>query len=171
MKKFKWFWFWQDGESEDWLQDMAGQGWKLKAIPLPGIYSFEPITPTSLAYRLDYHNRQKHGMNAYLDTFFDDGWEFITRLNGWLYFCKTTSDVSGEERKKDPQAKIDKLNRDLSIMGSLIPLMSFWYPLFGSQVASPLHEILLVVYLLSLALLLFIILKGYQRMRALRQQS
>ena len=99
MKKLKWFWIWQDKEIENWLEEMAIQGWKLKAIPLPGIFDFEKIEPSKIAYRLDYHNRQKQGINAYLDSFFDNGWEFITRLNGWLYFCKPAQDISSEGKK------------------------------------------------------------------------
>ena len=171
MNKFKWFWSWQDEKIENWLEEMAFSGWKLSAIPLPGLFRFESTPPAAIAYRLDYHNRQKMGMNAYLDTFFDDGWEFITKLNGWLYFSKPLPEGGSQLSELSVQPKIDKLTHQLSIMGSFVPLMTLWFPLFGNH-ASPLFRILLlVVYVISLVIFLMTIIKGYQRVRELKKHS
>jgi hypothetical protein len=170
LKRVKWFWSWQDEKEENWLREMARTGWKLSAISLPGLYKFIKISPENIFFRLDYHNRQKLSMNAYLDTLFEDGWEFITKANGWLYFSK----VSAEDVlsiKQDAQAKTDKLTREVSTLGSALPLMIMWFPLFGSRTDSPTHEILLIVYVLLLVYFLFIIIKGYQRILQLRKQS
>jgi hypothetical protein len=171
LKKIKWFWSWQDEEIENWLQKMALSGWKLTAIPLPGVFRFESIAPAAIAYRLDYHNRQKIGMNAYLDAFFDDGWEFITKLNGWLYFSKPQAQGNNQSAELSAQPKIDKLTHQLSIMGSFVPLMTLWYPLFGNHAGSPFRELLLVVYLVALLIFLATIIKGYQRVRKLKKRS
>ena len=171
MNKFKWFWSWQDEKIENWLQEMAQFGWKLTAIPFPGLFRFESIPPTAIVYRLDYHNRQKKGMNAYLDVFLDDGWEFITKLNGWLYFSKPLPEGSSRLQELSPQPKIDKLTHQLSIMGSFVPLMTLWFPLFGNRASSPTFELLLIVYVLSLFIFLLIIIKGYQRIKELQKQS
>ncbi|BBB47173.1 DUF2812 domain-containing protein [Pelolinea submarina] len=171
MKKFKWFWSWQDEKIENWLQEMALSGWKLSTIPLPGLFSFESIPPAAITYRLDYHNRQKIGMNAYLDTFLDDGWEFITKLNGWLYFSKPLPASGNQLPELSVQPKIDKLTHQLSIMGSFVPLMTLWFPLFGNHASPPFRELLLVVYVLSLVIFLMTIIKGYQRVRELKKQS
>ncbi len=171
MKRIKLFWSWQDEKVEKWLEEMALSGWKLSAIPLPGIFRFESISPAAITYRLDYHNRQKIGMNAYLDTFFDDGWEFITKLNGWLYFSKKLPKAGTQKINLNAQPKIDKLTHQLSIMGSFIPLMTLWFPLFGNRASSPTYELLLIVYVLSLVVFLFNIIKGYQRIRELRKST
>lgn len=171
MNRIKWFWSWQDEKIETWLEEMALSGWKLTAIPFPGWFRFTSISPTTIAYRLDYHNRQKIGMNAYLDGFLDDGWEFITRLNGWLYFCKPLAQSNNQPPELSVQPKIDKLTHQLSIMGSFIPLMTLWFPLFGNRASSPTYELLLIIYVLSLIAFLFNIIKGYQRVRELRKST
>ncbi len=171
MYKFKWFWNWQDEKIENWLQEMALSGWKLTAIPLPGLFRFESISPAAIIYRLDYHNRQKIGMNAYLDASFDDGWEFISKLNGWLYFSKPLPEDGSQSAELDVQPKIDKLTHQLSIMGSFVPLMTLWFPLFGNHASSPFRGLLLVVYVIALVIFLMTIIKGYQRVRELKKQS
>ncbi len=110
-------------------------------------------------------------MNAYLDASFDDGWEFISKLNGWLYFSKPLPEDGSQSAELDVQPKIDKLTHQLSIMGSFVPLMTLWFPLFGNHASSPFRGLLLVVYVIALVIFLMTIIKGYQRVRELKKQS
>ena len=41
MRKFKWFWAWQDEDEETWLQEMSNEGWHFSGIGFPTIYSFK----------------------------------------------------------------------------------------------------------------------------------
>jgi hypothetical protein len=150
---------------------MALSGWKLTAIHLPGMHVFEQIPPSNIIYRLDYHNRRKSKMEAYLDTLFTDGWEFITKMNGWLYFSKEIPEEQHISSEEWLPAKIDKFTNQTNRMGSFLLVMLAWYPLFGIQTDSPNREILLAVYIVSVVLYVFILVKSYQRLVQLQKSS
>ncbi|MDE1455460.1 DUF2812 domain-containing protein, partial [Bacillus paralicheniformis] len=52
-RKFRFFLAWQDRKEENWLNEMAKQGWMLKSFFL-FIYIFEKTKPSNTVYRLDY---------------------------------------------------------------------------------------------------------------------
>lgn len=169
MKKFKWFWPWQDKEEETWLHAMALTGWQLSAISLPGIYAFEKIEPAHIFYRLDYHNKQKMGLNKYLDSRFVEGWEFITRMNGWLYFCKNIPEDQAYQNAGDIQAKTDKLQHQMTTMVSFLSILVLWFPLFGTRLKSPFYEIGEGVYIFLLVVFAIGMIKIYRRFSQLRR--
>ena len=53
LKKFRWFWAWDDEKEEQWLREMAQKGWHLLSVSIPGNYTFEQGAPKGYVYRLD----------------------------------------------------------------------------------------------------------------------
>lgn len=79
VRKFKWFWAWQDDKEEAWLSEMAQAGWHLKWPAMPGFYTFEAGAPRQDVYRLDYVFSNKDYQN-YLQLFQDAGWQHLGDL-------------------------------------------------------------------------------------------
>ena len=52
IKKFKWFWAWQDEAEEEWLGEMSKKGYHLASAGMPGIYEFDAGEPKDYVYRL-----------------------------------------------------------------------------------------------------------------------
>ena len=84
MRKFKWFWAWQDEAEEEWLREMSNKGWHLKHIGFPTIYTLESGEPVDYVYRLDYRSYWKMEKEDYLQLFRDSGWEYVEEMAGWL---------------------------------------------------------------------------------------
>ena len=123
MRKFKWFWAWQDEAEEAWLREMANQGWHLSGIGFPTLYDFESGEAMDYVYRLDYRSHWKMDKEAYLQLFRDSGWEYIEEMAGWHYFRKLAQ--AGEELEiyTDAESKIGKYQRLLAFLGILtLPL-------------------------------------------------
>lgn len=88
---FKLFPAWKDDQEENWLSEMAQDGWRLSSYRL-GIYSFEPSSSIEEVYRLDYKGSSDRDLEDYKSLFEDAGWEHVTRFHGWHYFRKPLSD-------------------------------------------------------------------------------
>ena len=73
LRKFKWFWAWQDEAEEDWLREMSQQGWHLSSVGIPTVYDFESGEPADIVYRLDYRSYFKMDIEDYLHLFRDAG--------------------------------------------------------------------------------------------------
>ena len=41
IRKFRWFWPWQDQQEEAWLTEMSQSGWHLVSMAGPAVYTFE----------------------------------------------------------------------------------------------------------------------------------
>jgi len=124
MRKFKWFWAWQDEAEEEWLREMSNKGWHLKHIGFPTIYTLESGEPVDYVYRLDYRSYWKMEKEDYLQLFRDSGWEYVEEMAGWHYFRQRAR--SGEELEiyTDAESKIGKYQRLLAFLGILmLPLM------------------------------------------------
>ena len=124
MRKFKWFWAWQDEAEEEWLREMSNKGWHLKQIGFPTIYTLESGEPVDYVYRLDYRSYWKMEKEDYLQLFRDSGWEYVEEMAGWHYFRQRAR--SGEELEiyTDAESKIGKYQRLLAFLGILmLPLM------------------------------------------------
>jgi hypothetical protein len=107
---WKWFWTWQDEQEENWLASMARQGWHLKSIGFPGIYTFESGDPRDDVYRLDYLKERKD-FDQYLQLFQDAGWEHVADYNFWLYFRTRNAGATPPEIFTDTTSKILKYRR------------------------------------------------------------
>jgi len=122
INKFKWFWAWNDEKEEAWLEKMAGEGWHLGGLGLPGNYSFESGKPRKDVYRLDYIIDQKDYQN-YLQLFNDAGWEHIGKMAGWQYFRKPYQGDLVPEIYTDNASKAQKYQRLLIFLIILLPVL------------------------------------------------
>lgn len=124
MKKFKWFWAWQDEAEEDWLRKMSNQGWHLAKIGFPTIYTLRAGEAADYVYRLDYRSHYKMEKDDYLQLFTDAGWEYVEEMAGWHYFRHHARPGEELEIYTDAESKIEKYQRLLMFLGIImLPLM------------------------------------------------
>ena len=125
VKKFKWFWYWQDDKEEAWLGEMARQGLHLQKMNTFGNYSFVLGKPKDVAYRLDFVKSFKKTPD-YFQLFQDAGWERVGEMNGWQYWRKDIQDGKVPEIFTDTKSKIRKYQRLLALSTISIPLFIFY---------------------------------------------
>ncbi|HUV26132.1 MAG TPA: DUF2812 domain-containing protein [Anaerolineales bacterium] len=124
LRKFKWFWAWQDEAEENWLRKMANEGWHLSGIGFPTIYDFKLGEPKDTVYRLDYRSYWKMDKEDYLQLFRDSGWECVDEMAGWHYFRQLARPGEELEIYTDAESKIGKYQRLLAFLGILmLPLV------------------------------------------------
>ena len=124
----KWFWVWEFEKEEDWLNEMAMNGWALESVGICS-YSFVRSEPGEYSVRLEMHPYDE----AYLSFMRETGAEYVGRMMAWIYFRKKTAD-GPFDLFSDIDSKIDHLDRIgkvLSIIGGanlLIGLVNSWNP-------------------------------------------
>lgn len=111
MRKFKFFFAWQDEEEEVWLRDMSQTGWHMESAQLPGIYTFRRGEPMDYVYRLDYRREPRGEFLSYLQLFSDAGWDYLDEMNHWQYFRKLARPDDDPEIYTDSESKIAKYQR------------------------------------------------------------
>ena len=116
IRKYRWFWVWQDEIEEAWLGEMSREkGWHLACVEWPGFYTFAVGEPRDYVYRLDYRTTPKREKPAYLQLFVDAGWAHVGELNNWQHFRKEARAGETPEIFTDRQSKIEKYRRLLAI--------------------------------------------------------
>ncbi|MFH2113000.1 MAG: DUF2812 domain-containing protein [Spirochaetota bacterium] len=121
MRKFRWFWAWDDEKEENWLRGMAQEGWHLRSVTLPGRYVFERGQPCDDVYRLDYFTGPKGTRSDYLQLFMDAGWDYRGEMNGWQYFSRNATDGETLEIFTDTESKSRKYKRILLYLIIFLP--------------------------------------------------
>lgn len=169
MKKLKWFWIWQDEKEEDWLHEMARKGNHLVAIDFPGVYRFTQSQPDETCYVMDFWNRQRVGFDAYMKPRTEAGWKFISKMNGWSYFEKPLKENEIAASIDVRLAKADKFQQLMMFLVGFMPIMLLWYPILGRRIASPLHELLGVIFVVALVIFTLITFSIYKRISQLRE--
>ena len=126
IRKFKWFWAWQDEAEEAWLREISNEGWHFSGIGFPTIYNFKSGEARDYVYRLDYRSHWKMEKDDYLQLFRDSGWEYVEEMAGWHYFRKLARPGEDLEIYTDAESKIGKYQRLLVFLGILmLPLFIF----------------------------------------------
>jgi Protein of unknown function (DUF2812) len=125
LKQIKWFWPWQDEKEEAWLEKMSQNGWHLKSVKLPCVYSFEKGEPCQYSYRLDYINANKGKLQEYLQIFQDAGWEYLGEMSNWRYWRKLVATGEIPEIFTDRESKLMKYKRLLAYMGFFLAFLVF----------------------------------------------
>jgi hypothetical protein len=120
LRKYKWFWAWQDEAEEAWLREMSQQGWHLYSVGIPTVYDFEVGDPADIVYRLDYQSPSKVEKEDYLQLFKDAGWEHVGEMSGWQYFRKPAQPGEEMEIYTDAESKTSKYQRLLIFAGILM---------------------------------------------------
>ena len=125
---YKWFWVWDFEKEEEWLNEMALNGWVLDGVGF-GRYDFVSCEPGEYTVRLEMRPRDE----SYVSFMEDSGAEFIGRLVAWIYFRRKT-EYGAFDLYSDIDSKIDHLNRIgrmLSIIGGanlLIGILNTFNP-------------------------------------------
>lgn len=83
----KWFWVWEFEKEEQWLNEMALNGWVLCQVGWCK-YVFEKCEPGEYTVRLEMHEADE----GYLNFMKETGAIYIGRVIQWIYFCKKTED-------------------------------------------------------------------------------
>jgi hypothetical protein len=123
LRKFRWFWPWQDEREEAWLGSLSREGWHLSSFGFPGVYFFQKGVPKNFVYRLDYQSSQMKDRQVYLQLFRDAGWEHAGKMSAWEYFRKETRPGEEPEIFTDPESKIRKYNLVIASLIVFLPVL------------------------------------------------
>jgi hypothetical protein len=128
VRKFRWFWAWQDHEEEAWLEEMARNGLHLRSGGgIAGRHLFEAGKPADVVYRLDYTHPIFAGRDRsrYPQMIQDAGWEHVQDVFGWRYFRKPREPGGVNEIYADSWSRAGKYRRLMSLLGLLgtVPLL------------------------------------------------
>ncbi len=110
---YKWWWVWDFEKEEDWLNDMAMQGWVLDGVGFC-TYHFVQCEPDEYIVRLQFVDSDTNYMNFMNEI----NAEYIGRMVKWVYFRRKT-DYGFFEINSNLDSRIAHLNR-ISQMLSLI---------------------------------------------------
>ena len=173
VRKFKWFWPWQDEAEEAWLGEMSKKGYHLSSVGVLGIYTFFVADPQDYVYRLDYQTFPKKDKQEYLQLFRDAGWEYISEMSAWQYFRKGAKQGETNEIFTDVESKIAKYKRVLTYLAFFVII---WIAIFSRNIWSDNPYswwgiIRVISILVTLVMLFFIyaIIKLMLRIRKLRK--
>lgn len=165
MKKFHWFWPWNDEKEEAWLGQMSGQGWHFKTVETPGFYVFERGNPIDFVYRLDFFVGRDDLAN-YQQLFEDAGWNYLGKMGGWQYFRQEAAQAKLQEIYTDNDSKIKKYQRIMVFLIILAPVLLSAVILTSIGNISELMAFLMVIILLSLAFALVRLMQRIGQLRA-----
>lgn len=109
MKKFKYFL--DDEKEEQWINDMATQGWHLRNYNLL-YYTFEKGEPGEYTYRCDFLDNLGFGKSAkaYIEFVESTGAELVYKNLQWVYF-RQHRDLGEFELYSDGASKLGYINR------------------------------------------------------------
>ena len=110
----KWFWVWDFDREEEWLNEMALNGWVLERVGFC-TYHFAHTEPGTYSFRLEMHPYDEE----YLSFMKETGAEYVGRMMMWIYFRKKTVDGSFD-LFSDIDSRIthlDRIGKFLSIIG------------------------------------------------------
>ena len=112
----KWFWVWDFEKEEDWLNEMAMNGWVLESVGFC-TYHFLRCEPGEYSVRLEMHPYDE----SYISFMKDTGAEYVGRMMMWIYFRKKVED-GAFDLYSDLDSKIahlDRIGRMLAVIGGL----------------------------------------------------
>ena len=124
----KWFWVWDFEKEEEWLNEMAMNGWTLENVGFC-TYHFVRCEPGEYSVRLEMHPYDEE----YVTFMEDTGAEYIGRMAAWIYFRKKTAD-GPFDLFSDIDSRIrhlDKIGKFLAAIGGMnlaIGLMNTFSP-------------------------------------------
>lgn len=128
MKKFKLI---ADFEKEEqFLNDMAKQGYRLKKYNSLGMYTFMNTEPQNSSYRVDYRKFTNNALfEEYCMLFQDAGWEHVygTRSSGSQYFLPISGKAQTDDIFSDEESKAGRYKRFSAQCFTSLTLMIVWF--------------------------------------------
>ncbi len=114
MTAHKWWWVWDFDKEEDWLNEMALNGWALASVGFC-TYTFEKTEPGEYAVRVEMRPADAD----YVRFLGETGAEFIGRCFQWIYVRKKT-EAGPFELLSDIDSRVahlERICRVLSVLG------------------------------------------------------
>lgn len=164
IRKYKWFWAWQDEKEEAWLREMSQKGLHLSSLGFPGFYFFTAGEPANYVYRLDFVTASKDYQN-YLQLFKDAGWEHLGHMGGWQYFRTLAGEGELPEIYSDPDSKIQKYHRILAYLTIFLPIIIIF---LTRDNVPPYYPVIRLVYAVFFIVYAFAMVKLFVRIRELK---
>ncbi|MCU6500796.1 DUF2812 domain-containing protein [Rugamonas sp. A1-17] len=115
VRKFKWWFVWQDEKHEQWLQRMAAEGLHLRDTNCIGMHTFVCGVPADVVYRWDV-GKQRRRDPEYMQLFQDAGWEYVASTLGWHCWRKTRKAGTAMEIFTDSAGRIRKYRTVLGVL-------------------------------------------------------
>ena len=112
----KWFWVWEFEKEENWLNEMALNGWVLEIVGFC-TYHFVRREPEEYTVRLEMRPYDE----SYVQFMEETGAEFVGRMMMWIYFRKKTAD-GPFDLFSDIDSRIshlDKIGKMLLLLGGM----------------------------------------------------
>lgn len=128
MKKFKLI---ADFEKEEqFLNDMAKKGYRLKKYNSLGMYTFMNAEPQNSSYRVDYRKFSNNTQfEEYCTLFRDAGWEHVygTRRSGSQYFLPISGKAQTDDIFSDEESKAGRYKRFSAQCFTSLTMMIVWF--------------------------------------------
>ena len=176
IRKFRWFWAWQDEQEEAWLRSMSQKGWHLSSIGLPCIYGFRAGESRDYIYRLDYQTFPKKDRQEYLQLFHDAGWEYIGEMSTWQYFRKEVKEGETLEIFTDVESKVTKYKRVLAFLAFFVIIEAMFVAIYTNNIWGDypyswwgIIRVISLLVPLAMGVLTYAIIRLMLRMRQLRR--
>ena len=118
----KWFWVWEFDKEEDWLNEMAMNGWVLESVGFAS-YHFVRCEPGEYNVRTEMRAFDE----SYVSFMEETGAEYIGRMMMWIYFRKKTED-GPFDLFSDIDSRIshlDKIGKFLAAIGGANLIIGF----------------------------------------------
>ncbi|MCR5793801.1 MAG: DUF2812 domain-containing protein [Solobacterium sp.] len=101
----KWFFVWDFDKEEQWLNEMAMNGWALCSVGFC-TYTFERCEPGQYMIRLEMHGPDED----YIRFMEETGCEYVGRVFQWIYF-RRSAEYGEFDIFSDIDSRIAHLNR------------------------------------------------------------
>jgi hypothetical protein len=116
-------------KEEQYLNEMAKQGYLLEKSNSLGIYTFKRAEPQDLSYKVDFRTfSSKSQFEDYLALFHDAGWDHVcgTRSSGSQYFLPRSGKEQTDDIFSDTESKAGRYKR-LVVQCSAMSVGAFAY--------------------------------------------
>ena len=123
------FYVWEFEKEEDWLNEMALNGWALKSVGLCK-YVFERCEPGEYIVRIQMHGPD----DAYVDFMKETGAEYVGRMAAWVYFRKKAEE-GPFELFSDIDSRIAHLKK-INLMLMIVCAFNLFWGLYNSFMAA-----------------------------------
>lgn len=149
-KEFKYFTIMDYEQEGEYLSNMRKNGWKVRKVSFPGIYTFEECEPEDVVYQLDYNQEGLKQSAEYIQMFEDCGWEHVFDFVGYSYFCKPRTEMEDQEEIFcDDESRMDMVTRVFK--GRIIPLIVIFFAMIYTNLLSgpnPVRPLVIFVFVL-----------------------
>lgn len=169
MKKFRWFWAWNDEKEEKWLEAMSKKGWHLESIGFAGTYHFRKGQPKEYSYCLDFRTGVSKGLEEFKQICRDAGWEELGRRGSWYYFRKESTGGKKPEFFSDKQSRIQKYRRLIIFLAIFLPILLNGLRIIFKSEASWVLSAIGIMYVFLIVGWIFVMVRLLLRVHQLRK--